>query len=64
MADDRNKKFKDELAALSDDDLETMASTSPGMSNIYVRAEVLKRRKKKEEEEKGKLNYTNSPKEE
>jgi len=67
MADEKkNKKtqFEEELMAMSDDDLELMASSSPGMSNIYVKAEVLKRRKKKTEEKKGGLDYKNSPKEE
>ena len=63
MADEKkNKKtqFEEELMAMSDDDLELMASSSPGMSNVYVKAEVEKRKKKS----KGGLNYKNSPKEE
>jgi len=60
MADDNNRKFKDELMAMSDDDLETMAGGAP--SNAHVKAEVERRKKKKAEEKKLKLNYSNSPK--
>jgi len=63
MADDKNKKFKDELMAMSDDDLETMAGGAP--SNAHVKAEVERRRKEAERKAREKatgLNYSNSPK--
>jgi len=45
-----NVKFIEELKAMSDEDLELMASSAPGMSNVYVQAEVERRKKEKEKE--------------
>jgi hypothetical protein len=60
-----NKTFINQLRLLSDDELDTMASSSPGMTNIYIRAEVERRKKEKDKEQENKpvgMDYSNSMK--
>jgi len=44
-----NEKFIQELKGLSEDDLNIIADSAPGMSNVYIQAE-----KKRREDEKKK----------